>query len=274
MNLTKVRLSTNVATVDLPLVGAKPTDEYICEQIDGIGPPEVDVFMRDTASGERNHYGRRPQGREIVIRMSLTPNYAIGKTAGDLRKHIYGLFSAGESQDTDVLTVTLYEGDTIWGSTVGYLRRCEIVPFSKDPQVQLVITCSNPYFKGNAVPVNLGALGKNEFTIDNPGSAPSGFYMRIKFTSNRTGFWIRQSSFTKRLEVINPFATNDELRIDTRPGQLSIIRYRAGAALPIFSSMKLDSIWPKLNGGVNSFITAGSNFEWIEFTFDQNHWGV
>ncbi len=44
MDITKIRI-IGLSTVDLPIIGALPSDSYILKAADGLGPPESDVSI-------------------------------------------------------------------------------------------------------------------------------------------------------------------------------------------------------------------------------------
>lgn len=283
MNLTKVQLVSNQAIVDLPLVGVQQTDEYICTQIDGLGPPEVVHYTTDTPYQGTIYRGRRPQGREIVMRVALTPNYKLGKSPGDLRQQIYGLLAAGELDNPDIVEVRLYEGTSLWATTKGYIKKIEIVPFAKDPEVQIVLTCLNPYFVGQRVFVPPSAISGYAIKMTNPGFAPTGFHIEIKFITpvgnSMTGFILQPRNQvgggTKKFQVTNPFTNDDKMILDTRPGYRSVVRDRGGTITNLLSAMPVSAIWPLLRGGDNFLeMPVSDQYQVTTAWFDPHYWGI
>lgn len=291
MNLTKVVIKSNLAEVNLPLVGARATDEYICKNIDGLGPPEVDLHLRETLYSGLLNRGRRPQGREIIIRVALTPNYQTGKTAGDLRQELYGLLSAGDQRNPDVVQVRLHhnEEENVWASTRGYVKRIEIVPFVKDPEVQITITCLQPYLVGASVYPDLSVMNASNVAklaprLTNPATGPTGFRMELVFSlaggNARYGFSLQPVDQTTTVPVsfniVNvPFINGDKLVIDTRPGVRQVTRIRDGVSANLLSALHPKSVWPLLRGGGNDFIIPPlANFSFTSVFFYPNYWGI
>lgn len=278
MNLSKIRLTNALAVVDLPIVGALPTDAYILKQVDGLGPPDINLFTEDTLYQGGVHRGRRPEGREIVARIKLNPNYQINQSPGDLRSYLYGLLSSGDLNNSDILTVQLYDAaGAIWANTKGYVRRVVPVPFSQDPEVQITIACLNSYLSAPAEVTQGSHPSKSIFYVQNTAGAPSGFYMEVVFTVARTTWSLYKGgpNTLPKMQFDHDFAIGDKLSFDTRAGQRSIKRTRGAAVTSILGSLTSDSIWLQLHGGQNTFWTSNQNIDPGFFArFAPQYWGI
>ena len=147
MYFTKVLL-TGITPISLPIVGALPSDVYILKSVEGLGPPEVDVSITKTLNAGGVYQGRQPQNREIVLMIGLNPNYKIGQTVSDLRESLYGFLTPGY---LDHVVIEIVNGVTTIAKTIGYVKKIEINPFSKDPQVQVTLACLKPYFEAPTI---------------------------------------------------------------------------------------------------------------------------
>ena len=280
MYFTKIRL-TGLFTTDLPIVNALPSDRYILKNADGLGPPEVDVIIADTVNAGGVYQSRRTQSRELVITIGLNPDYNVGQTPADLRTELYGLLTPSQE---DKVTVTIMDGDTPLANTEGYTKRIEIVPFNKEPEVQVTIACLQQYL---LAPANLyiipgGSPGvmpptgvEIPFDITNAGTATTGFYMEIVITSPQPQFYIADS-FGHKMYITNYFYHGDTLILDTRPGFRGIRYKESGSSTEsnIIHSLSSDSTWLMLYGGVNNFIASSYFFSWGNVFYRPQYWGI
>lgn len=268
MKFTKIRVN-GLSSVDLPIEGALPSDLYILKSADGLGPPEVDVILAETLNAGKIYQGRRPQGREIVLMVGLNPDYKTGMTASDLRETLYGMLTPGYQ---DNLTIEILDGSTVLANTIGYVSRMEINPFSKDPAVQVTIPSPKWYLEAPNL-LYVTPASKSNPTIDNVGTAPAGFHMEVIFTAALTS-WTLTDPSGKKMQITYNFQINDKLIIDTRPGSRAIKVVRAGVTTNIIYALSTDSTWYMLYGGVNSFTTSSSSFNWADVYFLPKFWGV
>lgn len=268
MYFTKVQL-IGLSTVDLPIVGSQPTDPYILTNADGLGPPEVDVSIKNTLNAGGFYQGRRPQSREVVLRVGLNPDFGVGQTASDLRETLYGMLTPGY---LDYITLNVMNEDTVLAFTTGYVKKLEIVPFSADPEVQITIACVEQYLQAPNLLYVEPPL-KSTPVIDNVGTAPAGFQMTIEFTANLVTWSLTHVSGAKMAFVYN-FLIGDILKIDTRPGSRGIWLTRGLVTTNIIYALTADSIWFMLHGGENVFTSSSNAFNWGDVFYRPQFWGV
>jgi len=271
MQFTKIRLAGRT-NIDMPFFGLRPSNPYILKQADGLGPPEIDVFLSGGI-----YQGRKPQDREIIVRAGLNPNYAVGQTAASMRTTLYGLLTPGGN---DNITVQLMNGPVVVVQTSGYVKRIEIVPFSKDPEVQITIACAKPYlYEPTEKTLGLLELGTpaSPFTIENPGSVTAGFYLELTYNANQDTYWTLYSGgagVAPKFRINYPFLNGDILMIDTREGQRSIKRTRGSSTINVLYALSTDSTWPTLHPGTNTFWTSSTSFNWGKAIFTPRYWGI
>lgn len=268
MKFTKVRF-IGLSAIDLPIVDALPSDHYILKDIEGLGPPEVDVSISKTLYAGGVYQGRRPQNREVVAKVGLNPDHAVGQTASDLRSSLYGMLTPGS---TDNVQLDLLDGANVVASTIGYVSNLEIVPFSNEPQVQVVMPCLQPYLHApNILFVDPGS--QLAPTIENSGTAPTGFYMEIIFTGNLSS-WALLDVNGKKMEFNYDFIANDKLAFDTRAGSRGIWLTRDSVTSNIIYSLSTDSVWHQFYGGDNIFSTSSQAFNWGDVYYLPQYWGI
>ena len=195
MYFTKIRLN-GLTFIDLPIVGALPSDKYILKEASGLGPPEVDVTIAPTLNAGGIYQGRRPQSREIVLNIGLNPDYTAGQSVSDLRTTLYGMLTPGSG---DYITIEIINDSTVLASAIGYVKNLEIVPFSKEPMVQLVLVCPSEYFQGPA-DIYVQTPNKAFPEITNLGTAPAGFRMELTFTGSLS-YWDLSNSAGQHMEI-------------------------------------------------------------------------
>lgn len=268
MRFTKIRLA-GLTSIDLPISGAMPSDRYILKEVDGLGPPEVDVSIADTLNAGGVYQGRRPQNREIVLKIGLNPDYSSGQTASDMRTYFYGMLTPGS---TDEVGVFVLNDANVVACTTGYVKKLEISPFSKDPEVQITIACVWPYLQAPMV-LYVDPSGKSTPEIENSGTAPSGFHMEVIFTQPASS-WVLTDATGKKMEFVYDFLVDDKLSFDTRPGYRSINLERNLITSNILYSLSANSEWVMLYGGLNTFVSSSSDFNWGDVYYTPQYWGI
>jgi Phage tail protein len=268
MYFTKIRL-TGLSTIDLPLVDARPSDVYIPKSVDGLGPPEIDVSIRNTLNAGGHYQGRRTQTRELVFLIGLNPDYAVNQTPSDLRKGVYGLLMAGFE---DPIKVEIMLEETPLAYITGYIKKLEIAPFSKTPEVQLTIACLQQYWITETL-LYIDPGSKATPMIDNIGTAPAGFVMEVIFTAAQSSFILTDARNTK-MQIDRAFVVGEKLIIDTRPGTRGIWVESGATNTNIIYALSASSTWFMLHAEENHFTTNLQNFNWGDVYYLPQYWGI
>lgn len=278
MILDRIRL-IGLNPIDFPLIYVLPSDPYILKAVDGLGPPEISVIIANTLQQGGYYQGRRPNSRQIVMRVGLNPDYSSGQTASDLRTELYGLLAPSVFESIEVQLMS--NAATVDMITTGYVSKIEIVPFSKDPEIQITVDCTQPYFWAPEM-VTVIPGTKNNFTLTNPGTAPTGLRFEIEHTTAKASGWtLYQSHSTAQSGAPNLTTTyhnaiGDELRFWTEPGErkTEIVRGSDGTVVNIIHTITNNSDWLFLPGGDSIFSVSGTGFEWIGITLQPRFWGI
>lgn len=265
MQFTKIRLVGRY-NIDLPFFGLRPDNPYIIKAADGLGPPEINNYLN-----KRVYQGRDVTDRQIVIRVGLNPDYSTGQTAASMRNTLYGLLTPGPS---DSITVKFMNGPGVVALTTGYVSKIEIVPFAKDPEVQITIDCEGAYLEAET-PTTLVPTTNDPFDVDNTGSVTVGFYLEATLTLDQSYFNLKTDpgGSAAKMSIQYAFLNGDILKIDTRADQKSIKRVRGGVEKSILGSLTADSVWLQLHPEVNRFWVDGT-FDWGQVVYTPKYWGI
>lgn len=284
MRFTKLRL-VGANSIDLPIEGVETAGVFLLKSADGLGPPEVEVRISDTAGEGGVYQGRRARNRQVVVLIGLQPEWDLGQTAEELRTLLYGLLTPKFGQ---MVGLEIHDETGQLAFARGHISRFEAAIFSEDPAVQVTLDCDHPYLKAPAtkvqVPVETVSGTQTFLDISNEGTAPSGFTMGITFTAATPGLVTLsdEASDGERISISTPggFAAGDSLIIDTRQTQRGLWKVKAGqtAQISILNDLVVEtSVWMQLYGGTNRLRLNSVDFDWyapVMFAHLPTYWGV
>jgi hypothetical protein len=280
MKFNNIRL-VGASNVDFPVVDANPAGPFILKSVDGLGPPEVAVSIANTVQEGGVYQGRRPQNRQIVMRVGLQPNWDVGQTAEQLRTILYGLLTPKYGQ---LVKAELRQSGIVIGQAEGHISRFEVAVFTKDPEIQITLDCNHPYLLAPAIKYQLPTrtVVANQTLLDilNEGTAPSGFWMGITFqVAPPTTLTISDGSpLGERMDISGIWAAGDTLVLDTRPGKRGVWKILSGSTVQtsILSTLSGASSWLQLYGGTNQLKINTTTFNWYNQGFGHTpaYWGV
>lgn len=281
MKFNKIRL-LGVTNVDLPIVGADPSGPYVLKSADGLGPPNRALFRSKTTQEGGVRQGSRAEDRQATMLVGLQPDWDTGQTAEELRSELYGLLTPPFGLPVGM---QLMLGDTVVGVAQGDISAMETAIFSSDPAVQIVLDCDYPYFLTPSIhyqtPFKELVSGKMAFDVENDGTAPAGFWMKIVLQSAPTGgnLVISDASATgQSMTIKGPWAAGDIFEIDTRAGQRGVWRDPSGAAgrTSKLNDFTASSPWIQLHKGDNRLFANVTAFDWEGSGFGHTpaYWGV
>jgi hypothetical protein len=286
--ITKFTLESALLAIDIPVADAKPTDRYILRGVDGLGPPEINVSMGNALYQGGVYRGSQPSDREIVIRLSLNPEYSGTPISADkLRAYLYSNL-AGQFSSRFTISSRSYEDETPPLAppemyVEGYVRSIAITPFEKDSVVQVTMRCPEAWFKTPGITI-LESVSDILFQYD--GSAPTGFYYRFTASEAASKLHIQAESTAPEYEIIElnyTFMAGDIIEFNSNPGfrMVRLIRDPNPNAVDItgFSIIK-NNLWPSLRPGPNTIRVYKDTWDLSLVKTDENlqytkqYWGV
>lgn len=256
-------------TVDLPIVGADPSGPYILKAADGLGPTDRDSNIADTAEEGGIRLGPRAHNRQIVFRVGLQPDWDSGQTAADLRRVLHGLLAP--RYGLPVVAKFMLAGVVV-AQCQGDLSKFEVAIFAKDPEVQITMDCDSPYLVAPSIvytlPTRTVTGGRTILEINNPGDAPSGFWLSAKFQETLNApFILVENDINGKFVAVNNqnWAVGDTITIDTRKGSRGVWRTNGatGSVTSQLANLAITSVWLQLWGGVNQLIFPVDTFDWV-----------
>lgn len=272
ISYTSIRLTTLLGNFDFHKSNlASPSDKYILKFADGLGPPGVDLFMSNARKGGSRYSGRRPQGRSIILRIGLNPNYAAGESVEKLRQDLYSLYSV-PLNGNDIPLYLMNNGVEVV-SAFSKLKNFEINPFSQKPEVQITFEAEEPYFYAISQSTIVNP-SKSAPLIVNAGSATTGFRLGLTFTQAVSSWQIAR--FFDKIHIDYGFQIGDQLHLSTVSTTLSLYVVRSGNVIPLYGYLTNDSSWFEFYPGDNQLTISNTNFDWANpaFTWWERYWGV
>lgn len=268
-----IRLS-GLTDIDLPILGGSLSEPFQIIAADGLGPPELELLLAETHAPGGILVNRRAQGREITIRIGLNQNYNIGQKISDLRYELYGLLSPSVDPQDQSVYVRLLSQNVPVVETQGYVKRIEIVPFDKKPQVQITISCLGPYLSRPDVTVVDYIPHLTSWPLTNHGRAPTGVEFSISFIENTPSFSIGVENGAA-MAFLGDFLVGDKLIVDTNEATRFVGQRRGSEYVAYLELLTPESNWLTLFGGSHTIQTSNPDeFTWNYFRYQTRFWGV
>lgn len=283
MKLTSVDISTSDmdAQISFSVEDSLPDARYRVRTIVGIDADEIipKFYGRGLVTGKK-FYDFVMNPRDVVLRASLHPKYSSNEDVKEIRDAIYRLISANRSGE---LTLIFKSGATIVAKISGSITKMEVAHFSRTPELQITVTCEDPIFRT----FNPSVADNEELTAANPiyvtddiSTKPHGFEFRVKFTATTSTFVVQDDpSDPDWIFEVTPstsFQVDDELYISSEYGARRVFWDKdVGTDVELMDKVQLGSIWPMIFPGRNTFYFMQiANFDWVDFRFYPEFWGI
>jgi len=254
MTFTKLRLKWGPKakdTVTFRFGIMNNVEPYLVKNITGLEPVTQTVSMSEKAEEGSAYQGRRPDDRQIIVTLGFQPDYALGQTIEGLRRALYPMMVPKLAYS--VAVTLLNEDETEQWRTWGYVPKMPTNPFTKEPEMQITIDCSGPYWLGadyvHPSPASLS--GKSSFEILNTGDAPTGWEAAVVFTQARSNFQFTREDNNAWVLVTYPFSIGDQLTINTVMNNRALTLLRGGVTTNMLQYLSPNSNWWQMDGDTN-----------------------
>lgn len=258
----------------LNIKDARPTDSIIVEKIEGLDPPDIDLFLGEYARDGGHYSGRRVGKRNPLFLLTLNPNFAQGESVSGLRELLYRTFVDPRVSGDDV-TIVLKDDEKEDRYLTGYTEKFEASIFSNDTTVQISMLCPNPYLLDVD---ESAAWGSGPNVIFNYlGSAETGVELELLVTVPTNVINIELNS-QKVTQLDFNFQVDDRVLINTRRGERKIQVVRNGFIINILYALSTTSGWIELHKRNNELIIKGVDSSVVAnvntIAFRAAWWGV
>lgn len=251
--LTQV-VATNAQglTLTMPLEDSSGGIEV--QDIDGLGPVKATIVTSSFATTDGVQYlSAKREARNLVFKLGLVPDPFV-ETVGDVRRRIYSYFMPKTN-----VALQFTDDSGLVVNISGMIETCEPDIFSKDPAINVGITCFKPEF---IVP---GAIVLNGSTVTDTtniqielpeGTVETGVVFTLLPNRDIDEFTIYSnlaSGLARRLDFAWPLHAGDSLTIDTIYGERAITLTRTGVPQSLLYGMSPQSAWIDFYPGTNTF---------------------
>jgi hypothetical protein len=261
----------------VPILGASPKDSLLLRTVDGLSPPDVDLFIGDYARDGGFYQGRRVAKRNVVFTFDLNPNPALGETVAGLRELLYKAF-VDPLVDADYIKINLLDDEGRTRYLVGYTEKFETDIFSVDTVCQISIVCPDPYLREDTKTVLTDPTGWVSVPFAYTGTAETGFEVEIVITAPTSTLTLENNGRTMIID--RNFFAGDVVSINTNRGSRSLtVTHPGSPAEPLIASLSPLSPWLELHSQSNVMKVYGSTESDIvaavrTLAYTQAYWGI
>lgn len=277
MKYTKLRLSWGTApeeTVTLSLDQLNYTNPFFIKGVSGLEPPARNNYLSTKAEDGMVYQGYRFENREITILVGFQPEYSTGGNVGDLRQQLYGMLTP--RQYGSITATLLTPDETDWIKTTCYAKNLEPNIFTKDPELQIVLSCTSSFFEGipfvHPNPASLSA--KTIFDITNVGNASTGFITQVVMNSTQPFFRFFTEDEQRWVHITYPFVAGDIIDINTTIGQRFATLTRGGVKTNLLQYLSPNTTWLQLDRGLNRFKPTPTDYTITSWAHTPRYLGV
>lgn len=282
MKVTSVEIHASNSSNFITLSFKDPThqNKFNVKDILGLDADEITPkFYSNSGVSNQKYYELGIRKRDVVVLISLNPNYAEGQSVSSLRDELYKLIA---SSRTGAVEIRFKNGEAVVAAITGFVTKYETVHFSQTPEVQMTVNCSDAMLKAIdeiSVPV-VGLDSQATVVTDDISTAPHGFRFGVKFTGNIADFSIQDLAAPTWAFEINltgsplvQFTPEDELHFSSEQNNRYLYLVRDLRIIHLVDRIIPTSVWPVLFPGANPFKTS-LLVEWDYITHYPTYWGV
>lgn len=257
-----------------------PTSQnpYITKEIVGLDADEITPKFYGSDSSNSKYYDLSLKKRVIVIKIILNPNFNLNSYAS-LRDGLYKLVSSSRNGE---VKLNFKDGTNTVAFVSGFVTKFESPNFTKTPEVQLTIDCSNPMLRAvDQINIDVSGLDPAFSTvIDNESTAPHGFRFGVIFTDQVDDFSIQDAVIPNWAFEVNltgspliEFTDGDELHLSSEVNNRYLYLVRGFDIIHLVDRIIPTSVWPIVFPGSNDFVCS-EFVTWDYITHYPTYWGV
>jgi hypothetical protein len=271
-------VSSNGTTVsNFSFRNLNSVNPYNVKNIIGLDADEITPRLYGFSNLDSSkYYSLVPQKKQVVISVSLNPQFTEGETHSSLRDLIYKNIS---SSRTGLTKLVFKDGEEAIAEVVGFVIKFESLLFEREPAIKLTIECEDAILKSvDIVDVDVSDFDTLPIITDSLSTAPHGFDLGLTFTAGSNVFLIHDQVETGwQFNTIFNFITGDQLHFSSRQDNKQFYIVRGGSTIHLVDKLLTNAIWPILFPGENRFhvsIIPDGAFTWNYVRHYYSYWGV
>lgn len=264
-----------------------PGDEFHVKAVYGLDADElIPKFTGRAANNNNPLYRISMKPREIVMRLTLNPNWSNGETYSDLRDRVYRAIHGSYSGGLDLICKY---GPSPIAKITGSITKLEVPLFNEDSELQITLRCEDPMFRSVApIEYDTSDFYTDGYMpiYDGQSTAPHGVEMQFTFVSGAAFFSLADAPSPDhqwRLYMNQPmdgvnFAIGDTLYIlnDETNREIKWTRAGTGDTTSLMDVLVHGSRWPVVFPGITQFyvenLLSSARVDFVKF--HSAFWGI
>lgn len=285
MKVTSIELHPHNSALVAVLSFRDParTLPYNVVDIQGLDPDMiVPRYYGVSGNSKAKFYDFSLNKKDVVMLVSLNPDFETNQSYSDLRDGIYKFISASR---TGMIEIQFKNGADVVALLTGPVTKVEAATFEKAPAVKLTISPDDPVLRAPAaVVVPVAGLNPADTVItDLISTAPHGFAFQMAFTGAVASVTISDTTFGLPLDdrwsfIITPaggFLNGDLLNFSSYQSSKNLDITRGGGTILLADKVTPGSIWPVIFPGDNHIgFTSPASMHWNSISYVPAFWGV
>jgi len=250
--LTKVEVRNTLGLL-LTLELEDVSDGLVLEDIQGLDPVKATLVSSGFANLDGVQFqSSRREARNLVLILGLEPDY-VTQTVYGLRRQLYSFF-----MPKSLVSLRLFDSEGLTVDIQAMVEDFNTSLFSKEPQVNIPMTCFDPDFveltpivvAGNTVSTS------TEFNIPYDGTVETGIEFKLNLDRSLSAFTIYHRPADDQIRTLNFAASlisGDVLTINTVVGSKAVTLLRSSVISSLLYAQDPQSNWIELLKGDNHF---------------------
>ena len=267
-------------TINLSFRDPTSQNDFVVKEILGLDAEEI--VPRYYATGlfsNDKFYDLSLKKRDIVLVITLNPDFSSEKTYSTLRDEIYKLIA---SSRTGLLQLKFNDGTTSRAAISGFTTKIESPTFTKSPEIHIHIKCVDALLKAlDFIDVDVTNLNPISTVVtDDVSTAPHGLFSKVVFTEESAGFAIKDNVFASWIfEVfltgssLVKFLVGDALYFSSETNNKYVYLERNNEIIHVVDRLTSLSLWPIIFPGENTFVCSPV-IDWEYIRYYPTYWGI
>jgi len=284
MRITKIEMHspTLEEPIDFSLQDASPQSRYLVQDIAGLDAEQIipKFYGKGTSTGpakDSSFYNMSLGGRNIVMKVSLNPQFVIGEGYSDIRDELYRAISATR---TGMVDLQFKSGSSAVAHISGWISKLEVDHFTPAPNVKITVSCMDPMLRGVMPVIFDSIVSSNPILIpDSLSTAPHGFSMWFNLLSAVASLEMyddpENPTWDFKITPSGGFHVGDKLYFSSEFTNKYLYIMRGATKIDVVDKIFPNSIWPIVFPGANYIcFDAPSAVDFGEISFYPSYWGV